>query len=257
VIALTRQISSAIAHCELTHLPRAPIDLDRARGEHREYERALEVCGCTVERLSAGPDLPDSVFIEDTVVVFDELAVLTRPGAPSRRAESAAVEQALVRYRPLRRIEMPGTMDGGDVLVIDRDVYVGASGRTNREGIEQLDAILLPHGYKVHAVAVNGCLHLKSAVTCVGDRVVLINPQWVARDRFAHCLSIDVDSHEPYGANALIIGGRVIYPASFPGTRERLERAGVDLVIVEASELSKAEGAVTCCSVVFKEEAGP
>lgn len=252
LIALTRAISPALAHCELSHLPRVPIDLERARAQHRAYEQALEEAGCTIERLPADSDMPDSVFIEDIALVFDELAVMTRPGAESRRKESVVVEDAVGRFRPLRRIEAPATLDGGDVLVLGRHVWVGESARTNRLGVRQLDAILQSFGYSVVPVRVTGCLHLKSAATAVGDGLLLINHAWIERGPFAHLDCIEVDSGEPYAANALILGARVVYPAAFPRTRERLERAGADVRVVDASELAKAEGGVTCCSVIFK-----
>jgi dimethylargininase len=250
-LALTREVSAALAQCELTHLSRQPIDVERARAEHRLYERALTEAGCDVERLPAGPDMPDSVFIEDVALVFDELAVMTRLGAEPRRAETPAVARALARYRPVLSIEAPATMDGGDVLTVDRQVFVGRSVRTNGEAVAQLGRLLTPFGYSVVGVPVNGCLHLKSAVTEVGDRLLLINPHWVSRTAFAGFDFVEVDPKEPYAANALRIGKRVMYPASFPRTRARLERGDVDVRAVEAGELAKAEGAVTCCSLVF------
>ena len=164
-IALTREISPALADCELTHLAREPVDVARARRQHAVYEQALAALGCTVHRLAAGDDMPDSVFIEDTAVVVDEVAVITRPGAPSRRAETAAVADALAPYRPLVRIDPPGTLDGGDVLVAGRTVFAGRSARTNDAGIEQLRGALAGFGYTVQAVPVDGCLHLKTAAT--------------------------------------------------------------------------------------------
>ena len=252
LVALTREVSPAIARCELTHLAREPIDVARARAEHAAYERRLAEAGCRVERIAPAPDLPDSVFVEDIALVLDELAVLTRPGAESRRAETPPVAAALTRHRAVvRQIEAPGTLDGGDVLVVGRDVFVGVSGRTNDAGIAQLAAILAPHGYAVRGVPVRGCLHLKSAVTRVGERLLLINRDWVPADAFGAFELIDVDPAEPYAANALLVGERVIYPTAFPRTRERLERRGVRVLAVEAGELAKAEGAVTCCSLLF------
>lgn len=251
-IALTRDISPALRDCELTHLAREPIDVERARRQHDAYERALAGLGCAVRRLPAGPEMPDSVFIEDVAVVLDEVAVITRPGAESRRAETPAVANALAAYRPLLRIEAPGTLDGGDVLVADRTVFVGRSARTNDAGIEQLRGALADFGYAVRAVAVDGCLHLKTAVTCVGDGRLLINRDWIPAEAFAGWELIDVDPGEPFAANALRIGGRIVYPDAFPRTRARLEARGVDIVPVPADELAKAEGGVTCCSLVFR-----
>jgi dimethylargininase len=252
-IALTREISPALAECELTHLAREPIDVGRARRQHEAYEAALAELGCAVRRLPADDGMPDSVFIEDVAVVLDEVAVITRPGAPSRRPETAAVEEALAVYRPLLRIHAPGTLDGGDVLVADRTVFVGLSARTNAAGIGQMREALAAFGYEVRAVPVDGCLHLKTAVTRVADGVLLINREWVAADAFAGWELIDVDPAEPFGANALLVGGRVIYPAGLPRTLERLRSLGIDVLPVPADELAKAEGGVTCCSLVFRE----
>ena len=251
LLALTREISPSIVHCELTHLAREPIDLDAARAQHREYERALEDAGSTVIRLATAPDMPDAVFIEDAAIVFDELAIVTRPGAESRRRETPAVADALRSHRPLNFIDAPGTVDGGDVLVVGRRVYVGRSGRTNDAGIARMRAILEPAGYDVAGVDVTGCLHLKSAVAAVGEGLLLINPQWVSRTVFTGCEFVDIDPAERSAANALRIRDVVIYPTSFPKTAERLTRRGVRLRMVDVSELAKAEGAVTCCSLVF------
>ncbi len=251
-LAVTREISPALARCELTHLTRQPIDVEHAKEQHREYERQLVEAGCRVERISSGPDMPDSVFVEDAAVVFDALALVTRPGAPSRRAETAAVTEALREYRDIRTIEPPGTMDGGDVLVVGRRVFVGRSSRTNDAAIDQTRRLLAPHGYTVDAVDVSDCLHLKTAVTALADDLLLMNPMWLPSEPFAAFDRIEVDPGEPMAANALKIGGRVIYPASFPRTLERIERHGLPVRVVEVGELQKAEGAVTCCSLVFR-----
>jgi dimethylargininase len=251
-IAITRKISPAITRCELTHLQREAIDVPQAGRQHEAYERCLAQLGCRVVSLPAEPDLPDSVFVEDAAIVVDELAVVTRPGAESRRAETASIVRVLERFRPVAAIQAPGTLDGGDVLCLGRRVVVGLSGRSNRDGIEQLRALLSPHGYTVEALPVSGCLHLKSAVTVVGREAVLLNPKWVDRAAFEGYERLEVDPAEPYAANALLVGGGVIYATAFPRTADRLERAGVPLVQTNVSELAKAEGAVTCCSLILE-----
>ncbi len=251
-IAVTRGVSPAIERCELVHQERRPIDVALARRQHRLYEEALAALGCRVEALPADPELADSVFVEDTAIVLDEVAVITRPGAESRRPETAPVARALAPYRPLGSIETPATLDGGDVLRIGRTLYVGLSGRSNQAAIDQLSRALAPHGYTVRPVAVQGCLHLKSAVTALGDDTVLVNPEWVDPAVFAGTRSIEIDPRERGAANLLRIGERVIYPASFPATRRRLAAAGVNVLEVDVSELQKAEGAGTCCSLVFE-----
>jgi len=234
-------------------VPRRPIVLATARAQHAAYERTLAEVGCRVERLPASDDMPDSVFIEDTAVVFDELAVLMRPGAPSRRPEVAAVGTRLGHWRPIHPIEAPGTIDGGDVLTVGRRVFVGRSARTNDAAIDQLRRILAPHGYTVEAVDVRGCLHLKSAVTAIGDDRLLVNPEWVPSGAFDAFECVAIDPSEPYAANGLRVGAHVVYPSSFPNTAERLARHGVQLALVDVTELQKAEGAVTCCSVIFRQ----
>ena len=253
LIALTREVSPAFGACELTHLPRVPIDVDTARRQHRVYEQALTAAGCTVERLASGPDMPDAVFVEDIAVVFDELAIITRPGAESRRAEGVAVADALRPCRMLRTIEAPGTIDGGDVLTVGRSVYIGRSSRTNDHAIAQVRRLLMPFGYAVCDVVVAGCLHLKSAVTAVDDGVLLINPDWIPTAAFGDVEFVRVHPEEPMAANALRAGHSLIYPAAFPRTAERLARRGFRLSCIDASELAKAEGAVTCCSVILRQ----
>jgi dimethylargininase len=250
-IALTRPVSASISACELTHLDRQPIDLERARAQHHRYEETLAELGCQIERLPEEPDLPDAVFVEDAAVVLDELAIITRPGAASRRPETRTVARALGQYRPLATIEPPGTLDGGDVLHVGRTFYVGLSQRSNRSGIEQMRDLLTPLGYIVRCVPVQGCLHLKSAVTRVAEETLLINRDWIDGEAFPQLDLVDIDPLEPYAANALTIDGAVIYAAAYPRTRERLEARGISVQAVDVSELAKAEGAVTCCSLVF------
>lgn len=241
-----------MASCELTHLERTPIRVDVAQAQHRGYERLLASLGCDVRRVAAAPDHPDAVFIEDTAVVLDELAVMTRPGAKSRRNEVTAVAAALTSLRPLVRLRAPATLDGGDVLVVGRAVFVGQSTRTNAAGITQLGTALAPHGYTVHGVGLSGCLHLKSAVTAVNDETVLLNPAWVNPAVFSDYRVVTVDAAEPMAANVLRLGDGVVAGASYPRTRERLESLGVAVHTVDVSELAKAEGAVTCCSLILR-----
>lgn len=251
MIAVTRAVSPAIARCELTHVARAPIDLETARRQHAAYEEALERAGCRLTRLPAEPALPDSVFVEDTALVLDEVAVILRPGAPSRRPETDGIAGVLARHRRLLRIEPPGTIDGGDVLVIGRTVYVGRSGRSSEEGRAQLARRIAPFGYRVTGVALDGCLHLKSAVTCVAPGLILVNPRWVDPTAFGPMGRIEVDPAEPFAANALRIGEAVIHPAAFPRTASRLESRRLAVRRVDLSELAKAEGGITCSSLVF------
>jgi len=257
LIAITRGVSPAIADCQLTHLARTALDPVKASAQHADYERALERLGCTVGRMPAGADMPDSVFIEDAAVVLDEIAVITWPGAESRRSEILAVADTLEAYRTLARIQPPGTLDGGDVMLVGRTIFIGASSRTNRAGIEQMRRIVTPLGYDVHPVVVRGCLHLKSAVTVLNDDTLLINRSWIEPDDFRGFDLFDVDASEPLAANIVRVGTRLLYSTWFPHTRERLDRRGFDVTAVDVSELAKAEGAVTCCSLIFKERSCP
>lgn len=251
VIALTRSVPLCIGNCELTHLKREPINFARAAEEHGLYENALFAVGCTIQRLPSLPDLPDSVFVEDTAVVLPELAIIARPGAESRRSEVTSVADALRPHYPLAFIESPGTLDGGDVLPIGSTIYVGESSRTNAEGIRQLAEIVSPYGYHVRSVKLSGCLHLKSAVTRVAEDVILLNSAWVDSSSFPGLHQIEVHPGEPFAANALWIGPTVIYSATYDETRQRLEQNGIDVHLVETDELQKAEGAVTCCSILI------
>lgn len=249
--AITREVSPGIRHCQLTHLTRSSIDVEVARLQHSQYQECLAKLGCEVHCLPVEADLPDSVFVEDTAVVLDELAVITRPAPESRRPETASVANALEPHRELRTIESPGTIEGGDVMQIGRKLFVGLSGRTNAAGIEQLRTHVLPLGYSVEGVELNGCLHLKTAVCLVAGNTLLINRAWIDTGAFAEMALIDVDPSEPFGANALWVGQAVIYPSAYPATHKRMEDRGIIVETVEVSELAKAEGGVTCCSLIF------
>jgi dimethylargininase len=217
----------------------------------------LEELGCVLESLPAEPDFPDSVFVEDVAVVLDEIAVITRPGAVSRRGERASIAQALAKHRFLAHIRAPGILDGGDVLRVAKNIFVGLSGRTDREGIIQLRRFLEPNGYLVTEVEFTGCLHLKSAVTRVAREMLLINPDWVDPVIFDPLRVVTVDPDEPAAANALQIAGSALLPAQYPRTLARLRRAEVDIRSVDVSELIKAEAGVTCCSLVFESRHSP
>ena len=250
-IAITRAPSATLAQCQLSFVDPQAIDLALATAQHQDYCRALGELGCELLELPALDAQPDAVFVEDVALVLDHLAIMTRPGAPSRRPESPTIEAALRTFRPIVSIQAPGTLDGGDVLRIGNQIYVGLSARSNPEAIEQLRQLVAAEGYVVTAVAIRDCLHLKSAVTAVRDDTVLINPACVDREAFAAYRQIEVDPQEAHAANTLRIGDRLIYPAGFPRTAQRLQDAGINLRLVDVSELQKAEGAVTCCSLIF------
>ena len=255
-IALTRAVPQSLDRCELTHLARSPIDVGLAARQHTAYEDALRAAGCTIVRLPPEPTLPDSVFVEDTAVVLDEVAVITRPGAPSRRGETASTAAALGAYRRLVTIEEPGTLDGGDVLVAGKTVFVGVGARSNADGVRQFARHLAPFGYDVRGVEVAGCLHLKSAATLISESSVLVNPSFVDPRVFEPLEAVPVAPEEPSAANALLVGDHVMYSPAYPRTLGILQRRGARVVPVDLSELAKAEGALTCCSIIFDGQTG-
>jgi len=251
LIAITRAVSPSINRCELTFHAQEPIDVAKAEAQHAAYEECLRQLGVRVVSLAAEPDLPDAVFVEDAAIVVDEVAVIPVMGAASRRPEAESLARALSAYRPLKFMEAPATLDGGDVMRIGRRLFVGASSRTNADGIAQLRTLLAEFGYEVIAVEVKGCLHLKSACTYVGKNGILINRAWVDVTRFAGFELLDVPASEPNAANALLVEDAVILPSAFPQTRAMLEARGFAVRSVDVSELQKAEGGVTCKSVIF------
>jgi dimethylargininase len=250
MLALTRPIPDSLAACELTYLERAPIEVAHARAQHAAYEQVLSRLGCEVVRVPVSHELPDSVFIEDTALVFEDLAVITRPGAASRQRETAAVASTLGAFRQLQFLDESATLDGGDVLRLGRTLYVGVGSRTNAAGVQQLRDAVSSCGYEVRSVAVDGCLHLKSAVTEVTPGIVVLNPAWIDRQVFADHEIIEVDLSEPAAANVLRIGDVTVCAEAYPRTKARLS-AVATVHTVDVSELAKAEGGLTCCSLIF------
>jgi dimethylargininase len=253
LVAIVRDVASSIERCELTHIPREPIDLGRARRQHENYVDALGSNGVEVVRLAADEAYPDCCFVEDTAVVLDELAVLAMPGSATRRGEVAAIAAALAPFRAsIARIELPATLDGGDVLVAGRRIFVGRTTRTNDAGIAALRRIVAPHGYAVAAVGVPGCLHLKSAVTALDDSTLLANRAWLDARRFDGFAFVEVAPEEPGAANVLRVADELWAHAGYPRTAERLRRAGFPVVPMDISEFVKAEAALTCKSLLFR-----
>jgi dimethylargininase len=256
-VALTRPVPSSFESCQLIYLSRTPIDVALAVEQHRAYEETLQALGCAIRHVAPADECPDSVFVEDVAIVLDEIACITRPGAPSRRDECASVASVLAEYRPLRFIEAPGALDGGDVLRIGRKLFVGLSTRTNEEGARQLAMHVKPHGYVVEPLRVESCLHLKSAVTALDDERIICNPHWIAPGAFngQRRSSVDViaiDPGEPHAANVLRIGQSLLCAAEHPRTIADLRSRGYTVCGVEMSEFAKAEGAVTCCSLIIE-----
>ncbi len=253
-IALVREVSPLLSECALTHLTRTSIDSTVASRQHHEYCRVLAGAGARVEWLAPLPQHPDGVFVEDTAIVVDEVAVITRPGIESRAGETATTAEALARYRTLAHLSDAATLDGGDVMCAGRTIYVGRSGRTNAVGIADLGKALAPFGYTVHGTEVSGCLHLKTACTFVPPNVVVLNPAWVSPQSFPALEIVRVHPDEPHAANTLTVGSVTLVGAAFPRTAEVLERRGIRTRLVDLSELAKAEGALTCSSIILESQ---
>lgn len=272
--AITRQVSPSINRCELTFHAKEPIDVAKAIAQHEAYEDCLRELGAHVVSLAPEPDLPDSVFVEDAAIVVNEVAVIPVMGAASRRPETASLARALSVYRPLKFMQAPATLDGGDVMRIGRRIFVGASSRTNAEGIAQLRAALAPFDYEVTAVDVKQCLHLKSACSYLGRNSILVNRAWVDDTRLAGFELIDVPASEAGAANALliedvmeaaitaaasgvnegIVNDVLIVPSAFRQTIALLEARGFIVKAIDVSEFQKAEGGVTCKSITFNDD---
>ncbi|HKQ91537.1 MAG TPA: arginine deiminase-related protein [Blastocatellia bacterium] len=252
--AITRAVSPSLADCELTFLARQKIDLAKAVEQHRGYEECLARLGVSIVRLPAEPYLPDSVFVEDAAIVLDELAVITRPGATSRQAETESVADALSNFRPLKFIQPPATIEGGDVMRVGRTLYTGLSGRTNREGASQLRKIVEPYGYRIETIKTAGCLHLKTGCVYLGHQTILANRNWINVQQLAGFDLIDVPEDEPGAANTLTIGDTVMAPGGFPKTRGLIEERGFKTQMIEISELQKAEAGLTCLSLIFESD---
>jgi dimethylargininase len=247
--AITRAVSPALDRCELTYLERVPIDVARAVAQHDRYCQCLRALGLDVVTLPADPDLADSVFVEDPVVAVDEVAVIARMGAESRRREAESLAETIARFRPVEWMTAPATLEGGDVFRAGRTLFAGLSQRTNAEGIAQLAKFLAPHGYDVRAVEVRGCLHLKSGACYLGRNTVLANRDWIDAGALAGFRVLDVA--EPWAADVLAIGETILMPAGFPRTQDLLAREGFTVQTVDVSELQKAEAGVTCMSVIL------
>lgn len=255
-IALTRDVSPTIQQAELTYLERQPIDYARAVAQHDAYCDALSHLGLRVLRLPADPACPDCCFVEDTAVVLDELALIGAPTPVSRRPEVPAVASALAAYRELVHLPEGAHLEGGDVLRLGHVLYIGLSSRTNQEGILAVAHAVEPHGYRVVPVPVSGCLHLKTAVSAIGEEAVLANPDWIDMEVFADVAVLPVHAQEPFAANVLRARGVLIGDAGHPRTLDLLDRYGFAVQPLDMSEFAKAEAGVTCKSILFREMRG-
>jgi dimethylargininase len=249
-VAITRAPGPELARCELTHLERQPIDIARALEQHARYQELLRRSGFAVEALASDPALPDGVFVEDTAIVLDELAVMTSPARPSRRAEPPAIEAAVRPYRTVERLPDTVYLEGGDVLRVGRTLYVGLTERTNHAGVQALARVVGEYGYDVVPVAVRGCLHFKTACCALDEQTLLVNRDHLDIGPLRNRRLIDVPADEPWGANVLLVPGKVVVSASHPRTADVVERLGYAVEPIDVSELHKAESGLTCMSLL-------
>lgn len=251
-VAITRDISSSIDRCELTHLARQKINVELAHEQHAGYRECLRQLGAMVVRLPASDHHPDATFVEDTAVIMDEGAVICSMGTPSRRDEPESVCRHLERYRRTYQIDSHASIEGGDVLKIGRVFLIGRSTRTNDAGIEAFRRIVEPWGYSVTPVPVAGSLHLKTAVCALDERRCLLNPDWIDTSEMSQFELWEVPSSEPFAANILRIGNHIVVAQHHPRTAELLSHQGYEVTTVDVSELAKAEAGLTCLSLVFR-----
>jgi dimethylargininase len=250
-VALTRKPSPLLERGERTHVGRDAIDFTKALQQHDAYRAALAELGANVTRLEDADAFPDGVFVEDTALVLDEAGIMMRPGAASRRGEVQGIGEVLERYRELFVIAPPATIDGGDIVVAGKRILVGQSARTNAAGIAALAHVAKRFGYETRGVRMTGCLHLKSGCTALPDGRLLINRGWIDERDLEGFEFVDVPEAEPWGGDVAFIGDTVLAAAAFAETLETLRAAGYPVRSVDVSEFAKAEGGVTCMSLIF------
>ncbi|MEM8995158.1 MAG: arginine deiminase family protein [Acidobacteriota bacterium] len=255
--ALVHRPSPELRDCELTYLDPAPIDAVLAARQHAGYVDLLRRHGFVVDVLEGNLHLPDAVFVEDTAVVLDEVAILTPMGVASRAPETELIASALASHRRLVRIDAPAKLEGGDVLRVGRRLFVGQGTRTDAAGLLALAAAVEPLGYEVTGVEVTGCLHLKTGCTALDGETLLIHSDWVDPTPFADFRRLEVPRTEPFAANTLDVGDAVALPSSFPATRALLEAEGYRVETVDISEFQKAEAGLTCMGLCFGAGDGP
>jgi dimethylargininase len=251
LIAITRGVSRSLEDCELTWMDRDPIDIDKAIAQHQAYEDCLRELGARVIALPALEANPDAVFVEDPALVLDEVAVLTTMGCESRRGERETLAAALTEFRPVLRMRDPARLEGGDVMRIGKQLFVGLSARTDAEGVAELQSLVAPYGYCVIAVKLRDCLHLKSACSYLGDDIILIDRDLLDTTALRGYRFIDVPPEEPGAANALCVNDTIVLASAFPATAELLRAGGFAVRTVDVTELLKAESGVTCSSLIF------
>lgn len=255
--AITRGVSRRIARCELTFRQREPVDYERAVRQHAAYCEILSRHCAEVIQLEASDANPDCCFVADTAVVLDELAVIASMGAVSRRGETSAVEKIVSAHREVARITHPATLDGGDVVIVGKQIFVGRSTRTNPEGINALARIARPYGYDVTPVAVTGSLHLTTACSMLDEETVLLNPRWIDVAPFARLWVLPVPEDEPWATNTVRVGNTICVEAGAPRTLQLVGQQCANVEALDISEFRKAEGSLSCLSILFRDVSSP
>ena len=249
--AITHLPSKNINEGNLTFLPKTEIDIEKAFVQHELYCESLKRLGVNVITLNENLSMPDSVFVEDTALVLDEIAIMTSMGASSRKPESELIETTLRKYRKIERISPPARIDGGDILQIGKKIFVGNSSRTNKKAVRALHRLVSPFGYEVIKTKVSGCLHLKTGCMAIDENTIIINPEWIERESFQEYEQIEVPVSEPFAANLLKVKDTILIPSNFNRTAEIVEKLGYKVVLLDISEFQKAEAGLTCMSIIF------
>lgn len=255
LMALTRAVSPALGNCELTFREREPIDADEAVKQHEAYCDLLRRCGVTVITLPASASHPDCCFVEDAAIVVDELAIIAGMGVASRCGELPVIVTALAEYRELVHIGPRAKLEGGDVIRIGKNIFVGLSMRSDTAGVAELRRILQPFGYQITPVRTRGSLHLTTACGIVNDETLLVNPHWIDIEPLKHFNLLHTPDDEPWSANTVRIGDTVCLEQGAPRTLELVSKVHSQIETLAISEFRKAEGSLSCLSLLFEEPA--
>jgi dimethylargininase len=251
--AITRGVSRKIAACELTYRSREEVNYEKAATQLERYCELLREWGLDLMPLAASDSYPDCCFVQDTAVVLDEVCIIASMGAPARRGEVSEIEKLITPFRTIRRIFSPATLDGGDVVQFGKRLFVGLSSRTNARGIAALGRIVEAFGYTVVPVTVKGGLHLTTGCGIVNDETVLLNPRWLDASAFKGLRQLHVSEKEPWAANTIRVDDAVCLEEGAPRTLDLVQPHVGSIDTLDISEFRKAEGSLSCLSLIFKE----
>ena len=249
--AIVRGIPNTFQDCVTISHNTPKINVELARQQHETYCTTLEQLGLKLIRIEADDALPDCCFTEDIAIVFNDLAIITSPGTPSRVAETVEMEKIVAPLKKIYHLSPPATLDGGDVLKIDKKIFIGNSLRTNEEAIKQVAAIINPKGYEVIGVKIWNTLHLKSVCTYLGNGCIILAEGYLDDKIFSQYDKIILPKEEAYCANCLVVNGKVLISKGFPKTKSLIEAKEFSVIEMEISETKKADGALTCSSIIF------